>query len=77
MRLAHSAQRRRHVGVHLGADDVAGFCAIYGDGSVPAECDTTPRHGFDGNCTGESTDTNRGNDGCGCATAGAPSAVAP
>lgn len=61
----------------LGADDVAGFCAIYGDGSVPAECDTTPRHGFDGNCTGESTDTNRGNDGCGCATAGAPSAVAP
>lgn len=61
----------------LGADDVAGFCAIYGGAAVPAECDTTPRHGFDADCTGETPSTNSGDGGCGCTTGGASSAAAP
>lgn len=53
----------------LDVDDVMGLCAAYGDASVPAECDPTPRHGFDPDCSGEETNAGE-DDGCGCTVVG-------
>lgn len=39
----------------LGADDIAGICAIYPPGSLPNSCRFTPRHGRDLNCEVETT----------------------
>ena len=46
------------------SDDIEGFCAIYPAGSLPDDCNFTPRHGLDLNCTDD--------EGCGCSAPGAP-----
>lgn len=51
----------------LAQDDIDGICDIYGGATVPAECDPTPRHGFDSNCNVEPS----GRKGCGCDLPGA------
>lgn len=53
----------------LASDDLAGICVAYGDDTVPAECDPTPRHGFDADCMGE-TPGGSSDDGCGCSVPG-------
>lgn len=57
----------------LAQDDLDGLCAAYGSGVVPAECDPTPRHGFDANCN----DDGSGRGGCRCDASGESSGPIP
>jgi len=56
----------------LEPDDEAGICAAYGGNTLPAECDSTPRHGFDADCAGELPPAmqSQPRDRCGCSTPG-------
>lgn len=45
-------------------DDIAGLCAIYPPGSLPEECDPTPRGGLNLECVREN------DGGCGCSAPG-------
>ena len=57
----------------LEADDIDGLCSIYPPGSLPDECDYTPRGGFDPLCRAD-----RPKEDCGCSApglGGAPSAA--
>jgi hypothetical protein len=56
------AEPRETIKRDLAADDIAGLCAIYPPGSLPAECDGTPRGGLSLDCRRPST--------CGCAAPG-------
>lgn len=48
----------------LDADDVLGICTIYPPGAtIPATCDTTPRHGFSTLC---GTEQPEAGEGCSC-----------
>jgi MYXO-CTERM domain-containing protein len=51
----------------LAPDDVEGICSVYPPGSMPEQCDFTPRNGLSFDCYQRANAT-----GCGCAAAGAP-----
>lgn len=49
----------------LEPDDIEGLCAVYPPGSLPTDCDYTPRGGFDPLCR-----VDRPKESCGCAAPG-------
>ena len=49
----------------LRPDDIEGLCAVYPPGTLPTECDYTPRGGFDPLCRSDRPD-----EGCGCSAPG-------
>lgn len=55
----------------LASDDVAGICAIYGEGTLDASCDFTPRGGRTDACEPGLTNSG-GSGGCGCDAGGGP-----